>query len=78
MNQMRLLAAILLLAGCDAPPSKTAGETIGDGPIEISTWTDPDSGCRYIVVSFQPGWSNRGFLALAPKLRPDGSADCGR
>lgn len=71
-----LAAAILLLAGCEpeTPAERTARV---EGSVTISTWADPDSGCRYVMMSRSVG-SRTGLLALAPKLRPDGTPECGR
>lgn len=73
-----IAAAVLLLTGCDAPPTASDLENAAPNSrrVTTSTWTDPDSGCRYIMMTtfVHAGVS----IALAPKLRADGSPDCGR
>ena len=66
------LAAVLVLAGCDGPQSEP---TSAARYFNIDTWTDPDSGCRYIRHWYSVG-SYGGLLAVAPKFRRDGKPDC--
>lgn len=77
-------AAAVVLACSAAAPAVPAEPARPDGAIEgfawhpdvrPEIWTDPDSGCRYVLFRNDVGGST-GLLALAPKLRADGRPDC--
>ena len=77
-QRLALSAAVLLAAGCDGypdPPGWDGRESLNG--LVRSEWIDRESGCRYIALS-ERTFSRYVLCALAPKLRPDGSPDCGR
>ena len=66
MGRVILIAAGLLIAGCGEPSSAVAAY---DGTL-VRTWTDPETGCHYLVWS---GYQQGGITA---RLRPDGTPFC--
>jgi hypothetical protein len=66
-----VIAAALGLAACNTHPGEeiTGGETVSG----LSSWTDPETGCAYII-----GHQTRasGATAITPRLDADGLPDC--
>lgn len=65
MRKIAVIAAALALLGC--APSLPKGD-------QMTTWTDPDTGCVYIVVD--RGIGNTATYSMTIRFRADGQADC--
>lgn len=66
MKHLVLLAA-LLLAGCNVPPSQP-------GENDTGIWTDPSTGCRYLL--YEDGIGNTRVGSLSIRYNADGTPDC--
>lgn len=61
-----LLASVALLSACGARPPTRSDAT--------ALWTDPSTGCRYIV--YRDGTGNYAVGSLSIRFKEDGTADC--
>lgn len=60
--------AALLLGGCQAQtPSQMSSN-------DRTLWTDPETGCRYIVID--EGFAQTRIYAITIRFKADGTADC--
>jgi hypothetical protein len=81
MKKIVLLAAAcavaLIAAGCRSAPVESTrpeksfripfGVTVKANAVYINVWTDPDTGCQYLVT-------DEGFAQ--PRMTPDGAQAC--
>lgn len=65
--------AAITIAGCEdrTPPFATRPEPLAGA---VETWTDPETGCRYLLIS--EDYPNLSRAAITPRLRVDGTPDC--
>jgi hypothetical protein len=61
------IASAVALAGCSAEFSKPSIE-------ETAIWTDPETGCNYIV--YRQGFGHAAYGSLSIRFKADGTADC--
>ena len=67
MSRLIPLVAALALAGCGADPDTANGD-------HTAKWTDPETGCVYLV--YEHGIGNTRIGSLSIRFRADGTADC--
>lgn len=61
------LALLTLLYGCGANPNAANGNA-------TALWTDPSTGCRYIL--FRDGIGSNAVGSLSIRFNADGTPDC--
>lgn len=66
MKRLTLVVAFAL-AGCGANPSEADGK-------HTAKWTDPETGCVYLL--FRNGFGQSAIGSLSIRFRADGTADC--
>ena len=68
-------ALIVLCAGCSlgSPDGENRKNLRG-----MSEWTDPDSGCKYIIWRERDVVLGSDYGGITPKLKQDGTPDCQR
>lgn len=75
---MRVLIFSLCLASCSPAPDRDAAQAASDRrrafisgySYGTSVWTDPDTGCQYLVFRVDRG------VASSPRMRRDGTQVC--
>jgi hypothetical protein len=71
-----LLTPLLLLALTACGPEAATGTEGATDHLARHEWTDPDSGCRYILLVNSMPYMREYAIAMAPKFRRDGKPDC--
>jgi len=67
-----IVVATIVLAGCSVgtPPGEERPNRHG-----MSQWTDPDSGCKYLLWREMRN-ARDAYSGIAPKFKADGTPDC--
>ena len=70
------LTASIAIAGCDDDISYSDAESSQDfaESTSISTWTDDDTGCQYLIYSKEFVYGGMG--GLTPRMNADGTQMC--
>lgn len=70
MIRFLAISSLLVLSACDArTPNDMASSA-------RTVWTDPETGCNYIVVD--EVWGQTRVYGITIRFRADGTPDCGQ
>ncbi|MEG3175827.1 hypothetical protein U1872_06265 [Sphingomonas sp. RB3P16] len=67
MKRVSIAIALLALSGCMVATAPQSADN-------TAIWTDPSTGCRYIV--YRDGLGNTSVGSLSIRFRRDGKPDC--